>query len=83
MPASVIRAWFGKDIIVGVKISEGGWIEPALSYPLARRHGRAVIVMVTAVYLGHSMPSIVLPRCNWSQVRASYHPKTSLNRAPW
>jgi hypothetical protein len=80
--AAVIHAWLGKDITVGVKTLEGGWIESASPYPLARRRGRAAVAVVATIYLGRATPSTMLPRHNWSRMIASYHPKTLLKRAP-
>jgi hypothetical protein len=56
--AAVIREWFEKDITARVNRSEGGWIEPTLSYPLARQPGRVAIVVVAAVYHSSSLPII-------------------------
>jgi hypothetical protein len=41
---------------MGMKRSEGDWIEFAPSYPLAWRRGRAAIAVVAALYLGHATP---------------------------
>ena len=55
-PAAVIRAWLGEDVTVEVKRSAGDWIEPASPYPLARRRGRATVVVIVAVHYGCVAP---------------------------
>jgi hypothetical protein len=55
-PAAVIHAQLGHDITVDMKSSEGEWIEPTSSYPLARWRGRATLAVVAAVYFGHATP---------------------------
>jgi hypothetical protein len=54
--ATVICAWLGEDITVGVKRSAGGWIEPASPYPLARRRGRATVAVIADVRFGCATP---------------------------